>query len=67
MTINGRAVLGYRRRTISYADVALIAGQVEPTVTYLFRGTGANGSLLPGDRVAVAPDLVLNAFATVSA
>jgi len=67
MTINGRAVLGYRRRTISYADVALIAALHEPSVTYRFLRNGAKGILSPGDRVAVADDLVLNASRTGAA
>ena len=68
MTINGRSYdWGAWKMTISYEEVALLTALPTPSVTYRYAATGARGILHPGDRLAIGPDLVVNAARTGNA
>lgn len=48
--------------TLSYEDIARLVLVEHPSVTYKICGTNVGGILHPGDRVAVADGLVINAY-----
>lgn len=56
IAINGRTV-DIARRMITYADIERVTMIKSPRVTYRYAKTGADGELLDGDHIAVAPDL----------
>lgn len=67
ITINGQAHELMGVRTLSYDQIAQLAGEFEPSVTYRFRSTDAKGILMKGDRIVVTEDLIINAIRTGSA
>lgn len=65
-TLNGQTREALTK-TITYEEIAKLVGHVHPSVTYRFKNTGADGILSPGDRLGLAPDLVISAYDTSSA
>ncbi len=65
ITVNGRRFV-VRGASLSYDDIARLAREPEPTVTFHTKG-GASGSLTRGDVIALSDGLVIHAVRTSGA
>lgn len=64
-TLNGQEAEA--EGSLSYEDIARLAMEFQPSVTYRIRPNGASGILTAGDRIVVSPGLTINAIRTGNA